>query len=353
MEAHKAEFMEKGVCVKDIVPNIHVAGLFVVGSADLGQSRNGPFWKLILFDATGNVEAKIWHPLSAEFAEIISGSVAFVSGRSSLYKDQVQLSLDKFSPLSEDLLEEVDRRDFVPASPYDPEEMLNELKTLCLEEFKYPPWRKLILSVLNNSEYRKALLTMPAAKSLHHAYAGGLLEHTLGVCRLCRAIADQYPQLDRQTLLAGAFFHDFGKIRELSTGFVNDYTDQGKLLGHIFLGMQMLDPLMADAKLDAHLAEHLRHLVISHHGELEFGAPKLPQTPEALALHYADNLDAKLAQFRNVFAAADTEYGDWGPWQRTLDRAFFRAKPTPGQNRGHTQQTAIKRDEQCLSLLKE
>lgn len=345
--------MEKGVCVKDIVPNIHVAGLFVVGSADLGQSRNGPFWKLLLFDSTGNVEAKIWHPLSAEFPEIVSGCIAFVSGRSSLYRDQLQLAIDQFSPLSEGHMAEIDRRDFMPASPNDPDEMLNDLKTLCLEEFKYPPWRKLILSVLNNPEYRKALVTMPAAKSVHHAYAGGLLEHTLGVCRLCRTIADQYPQLDRQTLLAGAFFHDFGKIREFSTGFVNDYTDQGKLLGHIFLGIQMLDPLMAEAKLDSHLAEHLRHLVISHHGELEYGAARLPQTPEAFALHYADNLDAKLAQCRNAFTAANTEYGTWGPWQRTLERAFFRAKPTPGQIRSNAQQAAIKKGEQCLSLLKE
>jgi 3'-5' exoribonuclease len=189
----------------------------------------------------------------------------------------------------------------------------------------------MVFSVLQNRELRAAFRIWPAAKSIHHAYAGGLLEHTLGVFGLCRRIADHYPELDRQTLLAGAIFHDIGKIREYSGGIANDYTTEGRLLGHLELGLELLAPYLADSGLEEHLQRHLKHLVLSHHGEPEFGTARLPQTPEALALHHADNLDAKMAQCRGLFARLADGGQEWTPWQQTLGRQMHRPGRTPDE----------------------
>lgn len=340
--------MEKGVFIKDIEENCRVAGAFVTRDPSQGLSRNGPFWKLTLADNSGSLEAKIWPPLSADFANIAAGAIARVTGRASRYREQLQITIDSFEPLSEEETREIDAADFMPASSRDIEEMFKELRLLCLEEFKYPPWRKLALAALNDADLAYKFKTMPAAKSVHHAYVGGLLEHTLGVFKLCEAIADHYPELDRQTLLAGALFHDFGKIREFSGGFANDYTNEGRLVGHIFLGLEMLAPLARKCGLKDSLLEHFAHLILSHHGEPEFGAAKRPQTPEALALHYADNLDAKLAQCRALFA--NMEQNEWSAWQKTLDRAMFHPARTP---EGKDERKSGRGDNLCLSLLKE
>lgn len=179
-----------------------------------------------------------------------------------------------------------------------------------------------------DEELAAAFRVCPAAKSVHHAYVGGLLEHSLGVFKLCRRLADQYAELDRQTLLAGAIFHDIGKIREFSGGLVNDYTDEGRLIGHLELGIEMLAPFWRKAGLEEGLVRHLKHLILSHHGEPAFGAVRLPQTAEALVLHYADNIDAKMAQCRGLFAIFDAGEG-WTPYQATLSRALFRGPRTP------------------------
>lgn len=343
---HYEIIMEKGVCVKDIVPNARVNGLFVIAEASLAQSRNGPYWRLVLSDATGRIDAKIWSPLSLEYRHIPGGSVAAVAGAASVFKDELQLNIERFRLLSEDETSSVQLRELVPSSKRHPEEMFAELRAGALEELSWKPWRKLIISILDNAEIKASLLRMPGAKSIHHAFVGGLLEHTLGVFNLCRKFCDQYRELDRQTLLAGAILHDIGKTREFSGGIVNDYTDSGRLIGHMLLGLELIAPFLAKSSLEQPLQEHLRHLVLSHHGQAEYGAPIKPQTAEALALHYADNLDAKLAQCRSLFAGGE-EPGAWSDWQRTLERPVFLAARTPAP-------TAIQRTEQrCLSLLKE
>ena len=321
--------MEKGCYVKDITPPGEARGLFAVSQAVQGQSRNGPYWRLTLADASGALEAKIGHPLSAAFNAIPVGTLVWAEGRAGLYRDQVQLSVEQLRLLTPEECAAVDQAALLPASPYPLDDMLDQLTNLCKAEFVYPAWRKLALGFLHHADLRARFRVCPAAKSVHHAYVGGLLEHTLGVFTLCRRIADQYPELDRQTLLAGALFHDVGKIREFSGGVANDYTTEGRLLGHLMLGLEMLSPLLAKSGLDAALQEHFKHLVLSHHGTLEFGAVRLPQTPEALALHYADNLDAKMAQCRGLFAQLGETGQDWTPWQATLSRPLYRAAHTP------------------------
>ena len=187
----------------------------------------------MLADASGSVEAKIWSPLSASFPVLRTGGFFYARGRVSTFRDQLQFTVEEGRLLTPEEGAALDLADFMPASPYPLDAMMDELMALVREEFRHKPWRRLVDGVFKNEALREAFRTCPAAKGVHHAYAGGLLEHTLGVFKLCRRLADQYPELDRQTLLAGALFHDFGKIREFSGGIANDYTDEGRLLGHL------------------------------------------------------------------------------------------------------------------------
>lgn len=338
--------MEKGDYVKDIVPNREINGLFAVADAVLDHSRNGPYWKLVLADSSGRVPAKIWSPLSNGIEAINISQIVLVSGRSSIFRNQLQITIEKFSCIDEQ--ENIDPRFFIQSTPYDIDEMFSALKIACLEEFTHAPWRKLVLGVLNNQELQTAFKMCPAAKSVHHAYAGGLLEHTYGVFNVCRSLCGMYPQLDRQTLLAGALFHDLGKIREFSGGIANDYTDEGRLVGHIVMGVQMLAPFLDKSGLEKPLREHLTHLILSHHGQHEFGAPVVPQTAEAFMLHEADLIDARLAQCRGLFPEGKTESPLWSDWQATLERRVFYPEKTPVTCKDRKTGKAG----ECLSLLK-
>ncbi|MDE5832475.1 MAG: CRISPR-associated endonuclease Cas3'' [Desulfovibrio sp.] len=338
--------MEKGAYVNEITNNSRVGGLFLIAEASSGTSRTGdPYWSLALVDKTGSIEAKIWHPLSSSIANIEKGGIALISGRAKPYREKIQLVLDAFSPLPEEETRTLDPAVFMPSAPVSADDMFTELKRACLEEFVYPPWRKFILALLNDEKIVAPLKTFPAAKRMHHAYAGGLLEHTLSVFNLCRSLADRYPQLDRQTLLAGALCHDIGKIREFSGGFANDYTDVGRLSGHIILGLELIGPFLQKSGLDDKLKDHLSHLVLSHHGQYEYGASRLPQTAEAFVLHYADNLDAKLAQFRDLFDDAAPE--EWSDYQKGMERYLYNPFRTPEKPKTE------KISAECLSLLKE
>lgn len=345
--------MQKGIFVKDMAAPNEAEGVFVITLAAQGSSRNGPYWRLVLADASGNVEAKIWSPLSASFPALHTGSFFYAHGRVSTFRDQLQFTVEEGRLLSPEEGAALDLADFMPASPYPLDAMMDELMALIREEFRYKPWRKLVDGVFKNEELREAFRTCPAAKGVHHAYAGGLLEHTLSVFKLCRRLADQYPELDRQTLLAGALFHDFGKIREFSGGIANDYTDEGRLLGHLEICVEMLAPYLEKSGLEPELQRHLKHLVLSHHGTLEFGAVRVPQTAEALVLHYADNIDAKMAQCRGLFAQLG-EDESWTPYQATLGRAMHRCARTPVEEKVEKKPRASRKasgEDGMLSLL--
>ncbi|MBQ9453011.1 MAG: HD domain-containing protein [Desulfovibrio sp.] len=341
--------MEKGCYVKEIGVGSEVRGLFIVSQATQSQSRNGPYWRLTLTDASGNLEAKIWHPLSTDFTDIPIGSLVWAEGHANLFREQIQLAVERMRFLNEDECDDVDHTTLMPASPFPLDAMQTELDNIAKQEFTYAPWRRLVHGILNDTALRAAFRICPAAKAVHHAYVGGLLEHTLSVVKLCRHIADHYPALDRQTLLAGALFHDIGKLREFSGGIANDYTDEGRLLGHLMLGVEILTPFLTKSGLDEALQCHLKHLVLSHHGELAFGAVREPHSPEAMALHYADNLDAKMAQCRNLFIQMDTPGAGWTPWQPTLGRPVYKAAQTPQSVPTSPRKKKVK--EQSLSLL--
>lgn len=343
--------------VRDLQSGDAVADVFAIASARSGTAKNGPFWTLHLMDSTGTVEAKIWSPLSLQFPTIECGRLVLVEARVSMYRESVQLTLDRLAYVAPVLGENdepvdiqdgevplrVDLSEYMPSAPQKPEDMMHKLEELCRQNLHYPPWRRMMKRILNDPEIRNRFMYAPGAKAMHHAYLGGLLEHTLSVCGLCVKFADQYPHLDREILFAAAILHDLGKAWELSGGFANDYTDVGRLMGHIQIALEKIAPFLENSDLPDHLVLHLKHIILSHHGEYEYGSPKRPKTAEAFALHYADNLDAKMNQVAKALAPLEEtatlpENGDeppaevtgWSAFQRGLDRFLFKPLPTPG-----------------------
>jgi len=231
--------------------------------------------------------------------------------------------------LTEDELAGLDMGDFMPASKRHPDDMLADLSQLCRKTFTHKPWLKFITGVFRDEEIAHRFKVAVGAKNVHHAYAGGLLEHTLSVCELCMRLCDHYPELDRQALLAGAIFHDLGKAWELSGGIANDYTDEGRLIGHISIGLEKAEPYLLKSGLEPELVMHFKHLVLGHHGTREWGSPVLPATPEAMVLHYADNIDAKLAQVRGLFSDFEEDQSGLTPYQTTLGRHVYKPMRTP------------------------
>ncbi len=325
-----------------------MSDLFILSTANMGQSRNGPYWNVAFQDATGQLEGKIWSPKSLEYQSLEPGKIVLVHGTVESYRDRLQLKVDHLD-LNPSTNGGLDLADFMPASKVPPAQLMETIEDLITEHMKHKPWKKFCRKVLRNEEYHERLLTAPGAKTVHHAYVGGLLEHSLSVACLCMSICDNYPDLDRQTLLAGAIFHDLGKAWELSGGLVNDYTDEGRLMGHIQIGIEKLEPFLAKARdLDQGLKLHLKHLITSHHGEHEFGSPVRPKTPEAFILHHADNMDAKLNMIQAAYEDMEQAGQSWSPYMRFLERNIFRPTPTPDPNNKNRNKT----ENQCLLPLK-
>ncbi|WP_243438537.1 3'-5' exoribonuclease YhaM family protein [Fundidesulfovibrio soli] len=312
---------EKRIFVRDLAVGAQVNECFLLAQASKGQARNGPFWSLKLQDATGTIEAKLWSPAAGAFEDIAAGQFVLASGVVNTFRDQPQLNLDGLELLGSSP-EGVDHGLFLPQSAEKPESLLTALEELLAANIGHAPWRRFCRKVLADPEIREKLLAAPGAKAMHHAYRGGLLEHTLSVCKVTLALCQLYPALDRDTLLASAAFHDLGKAWELTAGLTRDYTDEGQMLGHIMLGMSVLEPFLRKAKdLEPGLVLHFRHMLVSHHGELEYGSPRAPMTPEAMILHFADNIDAKVQQFSQV--VDDPEKTGVVGYVRGLDRYVF------------------------------
>jgi 3'-5' exoribonuclease len=318
---------EKRLFVSDLKLGMEVADTFLLSAARQNQSTNGPYWLLEFKDAGGSIPGKIWSPQSRAYADLAPGMAVHLRGRVGSYRERLELSIDAMRVLDEEEKAALDLSLFLPSSPRDPDEMLSELRDLAETVLAHEPWRRLARNMLQDPETAALLRTAPAAKALHHAYAGGLLEHTLSVARLCLLLADHYPCLDRQVLFMGALCHDLGKIWELRQDVAINYTTQGRLIGHINIFAGKLESFSAETGLEDEFAEHLLHLVLSHHGTHEFGSPRLPSTPEALALHYADILDAQLKQAGD--ALAGLKPGDWSEYNTTMARFFYCPPKSP------------------------
>ncbi|MBQ5734972.1 MAG: HD domain-containing protein [Lachnospiraceae bacterium] len=271
---------------------------------------------VIIQDKTGCMDAKIWEPNSSGIDDFDALDYIEISGDVTSFNGMLQFNIRRVRRCGEG---EYDTKDFLPSSKRDVEEMYAELLGY-VKKINNPYIAKLVRSFfVEDEEFVKAFKFHSAAKSVHHGFIGGLLEHTLGVTKLCDFYADTYPVINRDLILAAAMFHDMGKLREISTFPENDYTDDGNLLGHIVMGVEMIgERIRTIDGFPPKVASELKHCILAHHGEYEYGSPKKPALVEALALNFADNLDAKMETLTEIFAANEGK-SEWLGFNRLLD----------------------------------
>lgn len=321
--------------IRDLKPAQLVEGVFFVQNLQLGQTKGGkPYIRCILGDRTGKTPGRMWNATEELFRALPTDGFVYIEGQSQPYQGEMQIIIQVLRPAKPDATQ---LEDLLPRSERDPQEMFEELCRIT-EWIEYAPLKALVQTYLDDAELMAMFKQAPAAMSLHHAYLGGLVEHTLSVMKLAELIVPLYPQLNRDVVLVGLFLHDLGKCIELTwrTGF--GYSDDGQLVGHVARGVIMLeDKLRATesrgVKVPGAVARVLQHIILSHHGKAEFGALKVPSTPEAIAVSHIDDLDAKLhmslAATRGDAAAKSEELG--GQFTEkiwALDTRLFRPDPT-------------------------
>jgi 3'-5' exoribonuclease len=310
---------EKTVFVEQLQDGQQVEDVFLVARKNLAETKAGkPYLALSLMDRTGEIEARVWDNAPVFDPRAAVGNYVRIRGTAKLFRDQLQLGVVHLEQVE---AAGVSPADFMPASRRTKEDMQAELAEI-IAMVAHPGLRGLLETVFSG-ETLEQFSTAPAAKKMHHAYLGGLLEHTLSVTGLAMKLAEQYPGLDRDILMTGALLHDLAKIQEFSFAAPPfDYTDQGRLMGHLVLGVDMVRRAARGIEqLDDRLLDQVCHLILSHHGRHEFGAPVLPMTQEALLLHHADDIDAKM-NYTDQLREKMTEPG-WTDYQRPLERFLY------------------------------
>lgn len=301
--------------------------VFFVSEKVLATGKTGkPYLSLKLSDKTGSIDGRVWDKVETLNAVFEKDDFIYVKGNVQLYQGIAQLVIGDIKKVADMTTLNID--DFIPDSGKDLEQLWNEFISLG-KKIKDPYISRLFTKIfIDDGAVIEKLKVYPAAKSLHHAYKGGLLEHTLSVAKLAELVCNFYEDmLNRDVLLFSALFHDIGKIRELSFSFATNYTDEGRLLGHIILADELLVKKASEIPdFPAQLLNILRHILISHHGEYEFGSPKKPKTLEALVIHFLDNLDAKLNGF-TLAVDKDAQSGDWTSVVRAFDRQLYKVRP--------------------------
>ncbi len=280
------------------------------------ETRNGkPYDNLILQDKTGTLDGKVWDPNSHGISDYDEKDFIDVYGEVISYNGNLQLNIKQLRVVGED---EYNAADYMPTSEKSVDGMYAELLGYVFQVEN--PYLQQILQYyfVKDEDFIKSFKAHSAAKSVHHGFAGGLLEHTLSVVKLCEYYVGAYPILNKDLLFTAAICHDIGKTKELSTFPENDYTDDGQLLGHIVIGTEMMsDAIREIPDFPPKLASELKHCILAHHGELEFGSPKKPALAEALALNFADNTDAKMQTLIEIFKDKDTK--EWLGFNRLFD----------------------------------
>lgn len=333
------------IFVSDIRENQEVTGAFVVAEKQLRIARNGtPFLTLKLVDKTGEIAGRVWERADKIAEAVAAKGVVSLRGRCERFRDELQIQVNEIHPLP---AAEIDPSDFLPVCPLSIESLYEKYKKITAT-VKRRPLHALLRQLSADRELMEKFKLAPAAKSMHHAYLGGLLEHTVSVATLVLHISRHYPELDRDLLVAGAIFHDIGKVDEFVYDLCIDYSHSGRLLGHMVLGLQILEDkirlLKGFPEEDMLL---LKHLILSHHGEAQLGAVKLPMTREAFALHLADDLDAKMNSLTRILSEKKDGDGPWTSFQPLFDRFFFRGLP-PSQ--GEEQEALRDSDEKGVQL---
>ena len=308
-----------------------VTSSFVVASKQVKAKKNGePYLALVLADRSGQIEAKMWDNVDDFIAVFEQDDFLKVKGLINRYKNRFQLTIHKLRRMEET---DIDFTDYLPKTTKDIGELWRTL-TEFVGTFENRHLKVLVESFMADTEIAERYRNAPAAKSLHHAYIGGLLDHVVSLFRSCDLVCRNYPQVNRDLLLTGAFLHDIGKIQELTYNRAFSYTTRGQLLGHMIIELEMLQAKLASMPdFPPNLKTLLEHLIISHHGQYDFGSPKLPMFPEALMLHYLDDLDSKMEAMRAQFEREANQEGPWTSYNSSLgrplldSRKFLQEKP--------------------------
>ncbi|MFZ5595460.1 MAG: 3'-5' exoribonuclease YhaM family protein [Bacillota bacterium] len=315
----------KKVYVAEIKAGIKVHSRFIVRSKRLipYKGRPGHFLSMTLADRSGQVEAKVWEGAEEAYGMINTGDLIEVRGNAVEYNGFIQISASSYRICPES---DYDAREFLPASPLDAAEMLADLRAL-IDSVENSHLRRLLFSFFDDREWVGGFCSAPAAKANHQAYLGGLLEHTLNLTRTASVVAGLYPRLDRDLLLAGAILHDIGKIGEYSYDRLIDFTDEGRLLGHIVMGVNEVDRRMSGLSGEEPFPEDLRlkllHIITSHHGQYEWQSPKKPKFLEAAVVHILDMLDSVMDTFTKTVDENAGENSSWSPWVKSLERYVY------------------------------
>lgn len=291
--------------------------IYLCKSRQSALTKSGKAYEnVILQDKTGTLDAKIWDPGSPGIGDFDALDYVYVVGDVTSFQGSLQLSIKRATRADEG---EYDPSDYLPMSRKNIDEMYQELMKY-MKKIKNPFLLKLAESFfVENEAFIRLFKNHSAAKSVHHGFVGGLLEHTLSVVKICDFYADQYDYLNRDLLITAAMFHDIGKTKELSAFPANDYTDDGQLLGHIVIGVELVGlGIRRIPDFPKRLASELKHCIVAHHGELEYGSPKKPALAEAAALNFADNTDARMETFREILMGTATT-DEWLGYNRFVD----------------------------------
>ena len=298
-----------------------VTSYFVLSTLQIKEKKQGgQFLSVVLTDKTGSLQGVMWDDVADALANCAEGCYVKVRGQVSKYQGKFQMTLQQMRFAAES---EVDPGDYMPVTHFDIDEMWAELRGYA-DAFTNADLKRLVFAFLDDPDIAAAYRAAPAAKVLHHAWIGGLLEHVLTLVRVCRATAPFYPEVDADLLVTGAILHDIGKIRELSWKNSFSYTLEGQMIGHISIAQGMLLERVKElAPFPDRLRVLVEHMILSHHGKYEFGSPKLPMTPEAILLNVLDDLEAKMQAVRNEFARAEANGkgpGEMTDWVRSMER---------------------------------
>lgn len=298
-----------------------ITSSFVVTTKQVKPKKTGePYLALVLADRCGQIEAKMWDNVDDAIDAFDQDDFLKIKGLLNKYKNRFQITIHKVRRLADS---EVDFADYLPKTTKDVDELWRTL-TEFVQSFHDPHLRTLVQTFMADSEIAAAYRNAPAAKTLHHAYIGGLLDHVVSLFRSCDLVCRNYPQINRDLLLTGAFLHDIGKIHELSYTRSFSYTSRGQLLGHMIIELEMLQGKIVQVPgFPDELKILLEHLIISHHGHYEFGSPKLPMFPEALMLHYLDDLDSKMESMRAHFEREAESDSNWTSYNPSLGRTLL------------------------------
>ncbi len=297
-----------------------ISEVFLCKSKQTAMTKNGkPYDNVVLQDKTGTLDAKIWDVGSVGIEEFEAMDYVAITGDITSFQGNLQCSIKRARKVGEG---EYDPKDYLPVSERDVDEMYQEVMGL-VSSVENPYLSQLLHRFFDDKDFEKRFKFHSAAKSVHHGFVGGLLEHSLSVAKNCDFFSKQYPVLNRDLLITSALFHDIGKLKELSTFPENDYTDAGQLLGHIMIGAEWIGEEIRNIDgFPVVLANELKHCILAHHGELEYGSPKKPALIEALALSFADNIDAKMETFKELLVNVPENNLEWQGYNRFMETNY-------------------------------